>query len=68
MVAVFGALYLVLILAVIIASGFIVFHIVRYSYDKMAKKIMLTVFMLVAGTLFVINLFLFVSLPLKEML
>lgn len=68
MIIILSVLYLVLILAIVIASGFIVFHIVRYSYDKTAKIIMLAIFVSVAGMLLAVNIFLFSALPLKEML
>lgn len=68
MIIFFETLYAILILAIIIASAFIVFHISRYSYDKTAKKIMLAIFISVAGVLLYVNLFLFTTLPLKEML
>lgn len=68
MAAVFGMFYLVLVMAIIIACIFIVFHIARYSYNKTAKKLMLVVFITVAGTLLFVNLLLFMSLPLKEIM
>lgn len=63
---IFTLIYLVLVLAVLVAGGFIVFHILRYSIERTAKIAMLTVFMVLLGLLLFLNIWSFFSLRPEE--
>ncbi|HBP01562.1 MAG: hypothetical protein UX75_C0009G0012 [Candidatus Moranbacteria bacterium GW2011_GWE2_47_10] len=68
MIIVFQALYALVLLLFLLLSAFIVFHIVKYSYDKKAAFLMAAIFVTFTGLLFFSNLILFANLPLEEML
>ncbi|EKE15497.1 MAG: hypothetical protein ACD_11C00150G0002 [uncultured bacterium] len=68
MVLIFQLLYAVVMLIFFLLSLFIVFHIVKYSYDKKTTFLMLMIFLTFTSLLFFSNLILFTQLPLEEML
>ncbi|HAV11204.1 MAG TPA: hypothetical protein DCX32_01540 [Candidatus Moranbacteria bacterium] len=68
MVLVFQILYAAVMLVFLLLSAFIVFHILKYSYDKRAAFLMIVIFLAFTGLLFFSNIILFANLPLEEML
>ena len=68
MVLIFQLLYAAVLLIFFLLSAFIVFHIVRYSYNRSSSVIMLVIFLTFTGLLIFSNIILFANLPLEEML
>jgi len=68
MVLIFQILYAAVMLVFLLLSTFIVFHILKYSYDKRAAFLMMVIFLTFTGLLFFSNMILFANLPLEEML
>jgi hypothetical protein len=64
---IFSVVYIIFFLFWIIASLFVVYHIVRYSLDKKAAVLMLLIFISVTSLLLLTNVILFSSLRLDEM-
>lgn len=62
MLAILGLLYLVLMLGVLLVSAFIVFHILRYSFNKTSKAVMLCVFLFGTIGIVIINMILLSSI------
>lgn len=63
-----GLFYTVLFLSYIFAALFIVFHIVRYSFDKKTAVFGATLFLVVLVILLFTNALLFFSLPFDTVL
>jgi len=60
----FGTLYALLFLAYVSASGFIVYHFLRYSPTKIGATVGITIFLSVFLVLLFTNAMLFFMLPL----
>lgn len=67
MVLIFQLLYATVMLVFFLLSLFIVFHIVKYSYDKKISFLMLVIFLTFTGLLIFSNFVLFVKLPLEDL-
>lgn len=61
-------IYAVILLLFITSAAFIVFHLVRYSFDWKVEVFTLILFLAVFGVLLVSNIILFFSLPLNDIL
>ncbi|GBE16979.1 hypothetical protein BMS3Abin15_00803 [bacterium BMS3Abin15] len=65
---IFKILYTVFFFICIAISVTIIFHIIRYSYNKAATVLMLIVFIVVTSTLLFANSVLFSSMKLEKVL
>lgn len=59
-------IYFSIIFFFLMASLFIVYHLVRYSYNRKMMILMLLIFSSVTGVLILLNITLFLSLDLSE--
>lgn len=66
MLLVIDALYFVILLMFAIISLFVVFHIVKYSYNKSSAFFMLCLFIPVAAALIFMNVGLFFAVDFNE--
>jgi len=67
MIAIFQILYAVVILVFLLLSLFIVYHLLKYSYDKKVTSLMVTIFVVFTGLLIFSNIILFLNLPLEDL-
>lgn len=68
MLAIFGIIYLVIVLIYILAALFIMYHIMKFSLHKSTAVLTLAIFLPVFGTLLFTNLMLFLSINWNEIL
>lgn len=62
MAVLFGLLYLVLITLIIVASGFVVWHLLRYSMDRTLAFTTIVIFLVIGAVLLLVNLSFFRSI------
>ncbi len=62
MLAIFGIIYLVIVLIYILAALFIVYHIMKFSLHKSTVILTLAIFVPVFGVLLFTNLMLFLAI------
>ncbi len=62
MLAIFGILYLIIVLIYILAALFIIYHIVKFSLHKSTAVLTLAIFLPVFGVLLFTNLMLFLAI------
>jgi|GEM_PF-819396 FtsH-binding integral membrane protein len=65
MVLILQILYAIVFFIMLLLSGFIIFHVVFYSYNSPSKKITLALFVPVTCVLLLTNLILFNSIDLE---
>lgn len=68
MVLIINILYFLVMLMLLILSVFIVYHIIKYSYDKKASFLMLVLFVSVTGVLALLNVILFFRIPFDKII
>lgn len=68
MSSLFGILYLLFFLGCVVASLFILFHLLRYALDRKMAFIMSLIFSIVVFVLLTTNTFLFFTLPFDQLL
>jgi len=64
----FAICYLVFFLGCVIASLFILFHLLRYALDRKMAILMSLIFTTVVAVLLITNTILFFSMPLDQLL
>lgn len=62
MMLVLNVLYLIILGVLFLGSFVIIFHMIRYSYDKVITLLTLTIFTCVMGALLFMNVMLFYSI------
>lgn len=62
MIAIFGILYLAIVLIYLLAALFIMYHIMKFSLHKSTAVLTLAIFLPVFGTLLFTNLMLFLAI------
>jgi len=66
MILLVNLFYFLMLLIFLIGSLVVVFHIIRYSYNKMATALMLIIFICVMGSLLMLNIVLFYSINFRK--
>jgi len=68
MILLVNLFYFLMLLIFLIGSLVIVFHIIRYSYNKTATALMLIIFICAMGLLLMLNIILFYSINFGKIL
>ncbi len=66
MLAIFGILYLAIVLIYLLTALFIMYHIMKFSLHKSTAVLTLAIFLPVFGTLLFTNLMLFLAIDWNE--
>ena len=67
-ISIIQILYLIILLMFIVSGLFVIYHIVRFSYSKLAMMFMLILFCCVTGILLITNISLFYSVNFSDIL
>lgn len=66
MFAIFGIIYLAIVLIYLLAALFIIYHIMKFSLHKTTAVLTLAIFLPVFGTLLFTNIMLFLAIDWNE--